>query len=106
MKLLTTDTTSDGPIRHGDLITASAITGANVIRDMREAITNTLGGHMTRYEAVLDQTIDRAVASLRTKASAAGYDGVIGVKVSHPAIVDGAIEVVVIGTGFWFAREG
>ena len=28
---------------------------------MREAIINTLGGHMTSYEALLDKTIARAL---------------------------------------------
>ena len=102
MRLLTTDFCSDGPVRHGEMITACAVSGANVLRDMREAITNTIGGEMKRYEGLLDDTIARALARLRERASEAGYDGVIGVRLSHPVITDGAIEVVVSGTGFWF----
>lgn len=98
----TTDTISGRKIRHEGLVHASAVSGANVVRDVREAITNVVGGQMSRYEAVLDKTIDRAIESLRDKARDNGYDGVVGLRVSHPHITDGAIEVVVAGTGFRF----
>ena len=32
-----------------------------------------------------------------------GYDGVLGIRIAHPYITSGAIEVVVAGTGFRFA---
>ena len=43
MRLVTTETIEE-PVRHGELIYACAVSGANVLRDMREAITNTIGG--------------------------------------------------------------
>jgi len=102
MRLVTTDTLADGAVRHGSVVFAAAVSGANVLRDMREAITNTLGGKMSRYETVLEETIARALETLSRRAAAEGYDGVLAVKVSHPVITDGAVEVVVTGTGFWF----
>ena len=102
MRIVSTETISDGPVRHGNVLHASAVSGANILRDMREAITNTLGGEMTRYEKLLDATLDRALDKLAEKARTQGYDGVLGVRISHPPITDGAIEVVVAGTGFWF----
>ena len=100
MRLMTCDTISDRTYREGAMVHACAVSGANIIRDMRETITNTIGGHMTRYEDILDQTIARALDTLSTRAKELGYDGVLAVKVSHPAITQGAIEVVVAGTGF------
>lgn len=105
MRLATTETI-DEPVRHGDLVYACAVSGANILRDMREAITNTIGGEMTRYEALLDKTIARALASLSARAREKGYDGVMAVRVSHPVITNGAIEVVVIGTGYWRQARG
>ncbi|MEM7747188.1 MAG: heavy metal-binding domain-containing protein [Pseudomonadota bacterium] len=102
MKCTSVETLGSQPIKHGELVHACAVSGANVVRDMREVITNVVGGKMKRYEAVLDQTIERAVENLKGKATEAGYDGVIGVRISHPNITDGAIEVVVVGTGFWY----
>ena len=106
MQLLTSETV-DGPIERGEMIHAVAVSGANILRDMREAIVNTLGGRMTKYEALLDQTIARALDELAERARAKGYDGVLGVRIVHPTITAGAIAVTVSGTGFRFAgRDG
>jgi uncharacterized protein YbjQ (UPF0145 family) len=101
--LLVTTETVDRPIERGEVIYFVAISGANILRDMREAVVNTIGGHMTKYEALLDKTIARALEGLSERARAKGYDGVLGIRVTHPYITSGAIEVVVMGTGFKFA---
>lgn len=103
MQLITTDTLEDRPINKGEIVYACAISGANIIRDLREAVVNTIGGRMSKYEALLDRTIARALESLAERARAQGYDGVVGLRISHPYITSGAIEVVVAGTGFRYA---
>jgi uncharacterized protein YbjQ (UPF0145 family) len=105
MRLVTTETISDGPVRHGEMLYACAVSGANILRDVREAITNTLGGQMTRYETLLDRTITRALDALAERAREKGYDGVLAIRISHPEITEGAIEVVVSGTGFHFVDK-
>lgn len=100
--LLVTTESVDRPIERGEIVFAVAVSGANILRDMREAVINTIGGHMTKYEAVLDKTISRALDSLSERAREKRYDGVLGIRVSHPDITSGAIEVVVTGTGFRF----
>jgi len=99
MRLVTTEAIEE-PVRHGELIYACAVSGANILRDMRETITNTIGGEMTRYETLLDKTIARALANLADRARDKGYDGVLAVRISHPVITNGAVEVVVTGTGY------
>jgi len=103
MRLVTTETI-DEPIQLGDLVYACAVSGANVLRDMREAITNTIGGEMIRYESLVDKTIARALANLADRAKEKGYDGVLAVRISHPVITNGAVEVVVTGTGYRLAQ--
>ncbi len=100
MRIVTTDHLGDTPIRLGSVVFASAVVGANIVRDVRETITNYIGGNMTRYEFVLDQTIDRAMDILTARAKEKGYDGVVALRLSHPTIVMGALEVVATGTGF------
>lgn len=103
--IVTTDTLGATPFRQGTVLHACAVSGANILRDMREAVTNTLGGKMLRYEKLLDQTIDRAIDSLEDRAVAAGYNAIVGLRISHPVITDGAIEIVAVGTGVWFEAQ-
>ncbi len=104
--LILTSEAVDRPISRGEIVYAVAVSGANILRDMREAIVNTIGGRMTKYEALLDETIARALQGLSERARQQGYDGVLGVRISHPHITDGAVEVVVSGTGFKFSGTG
>ena len=101
IQIVTTDTLGSTPIRHGAALHATAVSGANVLRDLREAVTNTLGCKMLRYEKLLNSTIERALDTLEERAIAAGYQAVVGLRISHPVITDGAIEIVAIGTGVW-----
>ncbi len=105
VKCVSSDAVDDSAIRRGDVIYATAVSGANVLRDVREAVTNITGGKMKRYELVLDQTIGRALDNLKQRAEDAGYDGVVSLRIVHPQITDGAIEVVVYGTGFWYQND-
>lgn len=104
MRLVTSEAL-DGPVERGDMVYACAISGANILRDVREAVINTIGGYMTKYEALLDKTIARALQLLSARAKAQGYDGVLGIRISHPTITSGAIEVVVSGTGFKYPAQ-
>jgi uncharacterized protein YbjQ (UPF0145 family) len=103
MQILTSDppdVSGDSAIERGDIVYAVAVSGANILRDMREAIVNTIGGRMTKYESLLDATIARALETLSERARAKGYDGVLDVRIAHPTITNGAIAVTVTGTGF------
>jgi uncharacterized protein YbjQ (UPF0145 family) len=100
MPLFTTDRLSDRPIREGELIYVAVVNASNILRDIREMITNTFGGRMKRYETLMDTTLNQALEKLETQARSNGYDGCVGVRISHPRIVDGACEIFVYGTGF------
>ena len=60
---------------------------------------------MTRYENLLEQTITRALDALKYPRCRQGYDGVLAVRLSHPVITNGAVEVVATGTGFRYAAK-
>ncbi|MCB0114848.1 MAG: heavy metal-binding domain-containing protein [Caldilineaceae bacterium] len=89
-----------GEVEVGELLVAVTVYAANVVRDVRENIRNLIGGRMTHYEALIQTAVEQALADLDRKAKDKGYDGVIGVKISHPTVVDGGVEVVVYGNGF------
>ncbi len=100
--LIALDTLPTGDdIEIGELLFVVNIGAANVVHDVRENIRNLLGGRMAHYERLAESAVGQALVDLEAKAQAHGYDGVIGVKISHPQLVDGGVEVVVYGNGFW-----
>jgi uncharacterized protein YbjQ (UPF0145 family) len=105
MQLYTVETLSGKRIREGELIYASTVLAANLLRDIREAITNALGGKMRRYERLLDRVTAQAIDILKEKAAEKGYDGIIAVRISNPFMVQGSAAITVYGTGFNFVQD-
>jgi uncharacterized protein YbjQ (UPF0145 family) len=102
MQIYTVESLSGRRIKEGGLIYANAVLAANLLRDIREAITNAVGGKMRRYEGVLDRVTGQALDLLKEKAASEGYDGVIAVRISSPYMVQGSAAITVYGTGFNF----
>jgi uncharacterized protein YbjQ (UPF0145 family) len=103
--LISLDYHPNAEIELGALLTVVNVSAANVVRDIRENIRNLVGGRMVHYEVLVAKAVDTALAELDEKAKAQGYDGVIGVKISHPSLVEGGVEVVVYGNGFRFRNH-
>lgn len=102
--LIALDYHPQAQIELGELLTVVNVSAANVVRDIRENIRNLVGGRMVHYEVLVAKAVETALAELDEKAQALGYDGVIGVKISHPSLVEGGVEVVVYGNGFKYCR--
>lgn len=92
-------------VQVGEMITVVVVMAANVVRDIRENIRNLVGGRMGHYEKLIQGAVDAALADLQTKARNKGYDGVVGVKICHPNVVEGGVEVIVYGNGFWLHSQ-
>lgn len=98
--LIVMDSHPSAAIEVGELLTVVHVRAANVVRDIRENIRNLVGGRMTHYEALIRDAVNAALAELDEQALAKGYDGVIGVKIANPVVVEGAVEIVVYGNAF------
>jgi uncharacterized protein YbjQ (UPF0145 family) len=92
-------------IEFGELLTACAITAANVVKDVRENLRNLVGGELKHYETLTEKTLERALKRLEAKAAERGYDGVLGVKIVTPKVVEGGVEIIVYGNGFRFKAQ-
>ncbi len=88
----------------GELLVVVTVYAANIVKDVRENIRNLVGGRMVHYEQLVQTAVDKALADLEAKAQGKGYDGVLGVKISHPSLVDGGVEVIVYGNGYKLKR--
>jgi uncharacterized protein YbjQ (UPF0145 family) len=100
MQLISLDHSQNSALKVGELLTVVVIRAANVASDIRENIRNLTGGRMGHYEKLVQSALDDAMAALEEKAKSKGYDGVIGVKIASPSLVEGGVEIVVYGNGF------
>jgi uncharacterized protein YbjQ (UPF0145 family) len=55
---------------------------------------------MKHYEKLISRALDEALAELENKAKEKNYDGVLGIKISNPMVVDGGVEIIVYGSGY------
>ncbi len=102
--LITLDYIHSEDIELGEIISSVAVNAANIVKDIRENIRNLVGGRMVHYETLIETAISRALKQLEQKAKAKGYDGILGVKLTHPYVVDGAVEIIAYGTGFKYRK--
>jgi uncharacterized protein YbjQ (UPF0145 family) len=102
--MLYTNETLPQQVEYGELLTVCAVSAANVVKDVRENLRNLVGGEMKHYEALTEKTLERALKKLEVKAAERGYDGVLGVKIATPKVVEGGVEIIVYGNGFKFIR--
>ena len=98
--LIALDSVHKNNIEIGELITVVIVRTAHFIKDIKENIKNLIGGKMGHYEKLIEHTLDDALKELDNKAKDKGYDGVIGVKISNPNVVEGGVEIIVYGNGF------
>lgn len=89
----------------GELLVAVSVSAANIVKDIHQNIRNLVGGRMVHYERLVESAVERALSQLQQKAQERGYDGVVGVKIAHPSVVDGGVEIVVYGNGFRYKSD-
>jgi len=98
--MISLDQLHNPQIEVGELLTVVVVKAANVVDDVRENIRNLVGGRMEHYENLIQEAVDTALNELEEKAKDRGYDGVIGLKISNPMVVNGGAEIIVYGNGF------
>jgi len=105
MILLTTAVPDEARTQVGAFLFASSVCAANVVRDIKENIKNLTGGNLHHYEDLIERSVARAMERLGEKARALGYNGIVNIRISHPAVVDGTVSVTVYGNGCVFVRS-
>lgn len=100
MKTLFTTDTIIKDIEIGELLFVVIINAAHVVNDLKEKWKHLIGGTMIHYSELVRDGTQKALNQLEKEAKAKGYDGVIGVKITHPVLVEGAVEVIAYGNGF------
>ncbi len=105
MKLTALEQPHHPDVEVGELLVVVVVYAANIVRDVRENIRNLVGGRMSHYESLIEKAIEQGLSDLEEKAAARGYDGVVGIKFSHPVVVDGGVELIIYGNGYRSSAE-
>lgn len=100
MTLVAFDQPHRSDVEVGELLFVVVVYAANIIKDVRENIRNLVGGRMSHYESLIEKAVEQGLSDLEEKAAAKGYDGVLGIKFSHPLVVDGGVELIIYGNGY------
>jgi uncharacterized protein YbjQ (UPF0145 family) len=101
MLMSTTSVLEGHPVtRYLGVVTAEAIIGANIFRDMFAAVRDIVGGRSATYERALDEARQVALAELQERAQKLGANAVIAIDVDYEVLGqnNGMLMVAVSGT--------
>ena len=86
--------------RYLGVVTAEAIIGANIFRDMFAAVRDIVGGRSATYERALDEARQVALVELQERAEKLGANAVIAIDVDYEVLGqnNGMLMVAVSGT--------
>ncbi len=100
MLLTTTPTVEGKPIqRYLGIVTAEAIIGANIVKDLFAGIRDIVGGRSGTYEKVIEEARVNALGELQGKAAAMGANAVVGIDLDFETVGSGGSMLMVVATG-------
>ena len=100
MLLTTTPTIEGNPIQNYiGIVTAEAIIGANIVKDLFAGIRDIVGGRSGTYERVIEEARINALRELEEKAMRMGANAVVGIDLDFETVGSGGSMLMVVATG-------
>lgn len=101
MILQTTTPTIEGkPIQqYLGIVTAEAIIGANIFKDLFAGIRDIVGGRSGTYERVIEEARGNALDELSQKAMQMGANAIVGIDLDFETIGSNGSMLMVVATG-------
>ena len=100
MLLTTTNTVEGRPIQqYLGIVTAEAIIGANIVKDIFAGIRDIVGGRSGTYERVIEEARMNALAELEQKAVQMGANAVVAIDLDFETIGTNGSMLMVVATG-------
>ncbi len=81
-----------------DVVYGSTVRSKHVGKDLFAGLKNIVGGELTAYTELLEESRQEAIDRMVMKAEALGADAVVGLRFSTSSIAQGASELFVYGT--------
>lgn len=86
------------------MVKGSRVRTRHVGHDIVASLRKLVGGEISEYAQLLEETREEAIAEMMDEAKKLGADAVIGVRMTSNNIAAGAAEMVVYGTAVRFKR--
>jgi uncharacterized protein YbjQ (UPF0145 family) len=100
MLLSTTPTLEGMPIKqYKGIVTAEAIIGANIVKDLFAGIRDIVGGRSGTYERVIEEARQNAMAEIQQRAAQLGANAIVGIDLDFETVGSGGSMLMVIATG-------
>jgi len=81
-----------------DVVYGSTVRSKHVGKDLFAGLKNIVGGELTAYTELLEESRQEAIDRMIVKAKALGADAIVGLRFSTSSIAQGASELFVYGT--------
>ncbi|MGM8899518.1 MULTISPECIES: YbjQ family protein [unclassified Psychrobacter] len=81
-----------------DVVYGSTVRSKHVGKDLFAGFKNIVGGELTAYTELLEESRQEAIDRMVVKAEALGADAIVGLRFSTSSIAQGASELFVYGT--------
>ncbi len=85
-------------IKHIGLVQGSSVRSKHVGRDIMSSFKNILGGELTAYTELLQDSREEAVSRMQAQAEAIGANAILNIRFSTSSIAAGAAEIYVYGS--------
>ena len=85
-------------VRHLGMVQGSTVRAKHVGKDILAGLKNIVGGELTGYTELLQETREEATRRMVAQAQAIGANAVLNVRYSTTSIAQGAAEILAYGT--------
>ena len=92
-------------LRQIDVVYGSTVRSKHVGRDFMAGLKNIVGGELTAYTELLEESRQEAMNRMISKAQSNGANAVVGIRFSTSNIAQGASELFVYGTAVVFEKN-
>lgn len=105
MILVNTDYISGKKLETLSLVKGSTIQSKNLGKDISQSFKTLVGGELKAYNEMMNEARALATKRMVEEAHALGADGIVNIRYSSSAVMQGAAEVIAYGTAVKFLGE-
>ncbi|SDK19294.1 YbjQ family protein [Natronincola ferrireducens] len=80
------------------LVKGNTIKAKHIGKDIMSGLRQIVGGELKEYTQMLDEARDTAMTLMEKEAQRLGADGIVNIRFSTSAVMQGAAEIMVYGT--------